>query len=208
MRDALFMGRMTAQATHEMQNILATIRESAGLMADLLAMGGGGFAHAERFKKGLGVMEQQVERGMTLSEQLNYCAHAPEQCPAGCEVNDALRALEVLFGRIAARHRVRLAFSPGRSGLRTVLRAVEVMDLGGLALDCALPLFARDSVLALRVAEQGGLAEARLEGAAYEALAARPEFAELSARARALGVGLRPGPEGAGLVLALPIPRA
>ena len=52
MRDALFMGRMTAQATHEMQNILATIRESSGLMEDLLAMGGENFAHAERFKRG------------------------------------------------------------------------------------------------------------------------------------------------------------
>jgi len=32
MRDALFMGRLTASATHELQNILATIRESSGLM--------------------------------------------------------------------------------------------------------------------------------------------------------------------------------
>jgi|GEM_PF-802796 len=155
MRDALFMGRMTAQATHEMQNILATIRESAGLMEDLLAMGGEGFAHAERFKKGLGVLAAQVERGMTLSEQLNYCAHAPEVCPAGSEVNDALRALAVLFTRIAARHRVRLAFAPGRAGLRTSLRAVEVMDLAGLALDCALPLLARDAELCLRAVAQG-----------------------------------------------------
>ncbi|OIN98828.1 MAG: hypothetical protein AUJ49_12485 [Desulfovibrionaceae bacterium CG1_02_65_16] len=208
MRDALFMGRMTAQATHEMQNILATIRESAGLMEDLLAMGGEGFAHAERFKKGLGVLAAQVERGMTLSEQLNYCAHAPEVCPAGSEVNDALRALAVLFTRIAARHRVRLAFAPGRAGLRTSLRAVEVMDLAGLALDCALPLLARDAELCLRVVEQGGLAEARVEGAPYAEMTAQPVFAELSARAGALGVGLRPGPQGAGLVLALPAPRA
>ena len=68
MRDALFMGRMTASATHELQNILATIRESSGLMDDLLAMSSEGFAHAERFKKGLTVLAEQVERGMILTE--------------------------------------------------------------------------------------------------------------------------------------------
>jgi len=132
MRDALLMGRLTASATHEMQNILATIRESAGLMEDILGMSEEGFAHAERFKKGLKVVAEQVERGMMLSEQLNYCAHAPEEAAAGADVNEAARALVGLSRRDAARCRVSLVLAPGRSGLRTSLRAVEVMCLLGL----------------------------------------------------------------------------
>jgi C4-dicarboxylate-specific signal transduction histidine kinase len=204
MRDALFMGRLTAQATHEMQNILATIRESAGLMEDLLALGGEGFPHAERFKRGLRVLSEQVERGMTLSEQLNYCAHAPEESPAGAEVNDALRAVAGLYQRIAARFRVGLGLCTGRAGLRTGLRAVEVMNLVGLALDCALPLLPRDAVLTLSVGEQGGLAVALLDAPDYAAICAQPEYAALAALAKSLGVGLSPGALGRGLTLALP----
>jgi len=205
MRDALFMGRLTASATHEIQNILATIRESSGLMDDLLSMGGEGFAHAERFKKGLRVLAEQVERGMALSEQLNYCAHAPEATPAGAEVNEAMRSLVGLSRRQAARNRVSLVLAPGRTGLRTSLRGVDAMELVGQALDCALPLLARDSLLTLTVEEQGGLAVVRLDAPGFEALRQRPEFAELSRCAKASGVGLCAGPGGQGLVLSLPV---
>lgn len=210
-RDALTMGRLTAHATHEMQNILATIRESSGLMEDLLAMGGEGFAHAERFKKGLGVLSEQVERGMMLSEQLNFCAHAPEPAPAGADVNEAARAMVGLSRRQAARGKVGLVLAAGRSGLRTSLRAIEVMSLLGLALECALPLMPRDSELMFSVEEQGGLAVLRLAGLGHAALVQAPCWGELAAEAKALGVGLAPGsggPGGQGLALALPRPAA
>ncbi len=208
MRDALTMGRLTAHATHEMQNILATIRESSGLMEDLLSLSAEGFAHAERFKKGLAVLSEQVERGMMLSEQLNFCAHAPEAAPAGADVNEAARALVGLSRRQASRARVGLVLPPGRSGLRTRLRAVAVMDLMGLALDCALPLMARDTELMFSVEEQGGLAVVRLAGPGHAALAQAECYAALTAEAKALKVGLAPGPGGQGLALTLPRPAA
>jgi len=37
-RKAAFMGRITASATHDMKNVLAIIKESAGLMEDLIAL--------------------------------------------------------------------------------------------------------------------------------------------------------------------------
>lgn len=204
MRDALLMGRLTASATHEMQNILATIRESGGLMEDLLAMGGENFVHAERFKKGLCVLAEQVERGMALSEQLNYCAHAPENSPAGAEVNEAMRSLVGLCRRDAARRRISLVLAPGRTGLRTSLRAVEAMDLVGQALDCCLPLIGRDNQLMLSVEEQGGLAVVRLDSPGFEALRQHPGYADLSRCAKAARVGLCAGPGGQGVVLSLP----
>ena len=208
MRDALFMGRLTASATHEMQNILATIRESSGLMEDLLAMGGENFAHAERFKKGLSVLSEQVERGMVLTEQLNYCAHSPEAIPAGAELNEALRSLVGLYRKHATRFRVSLVLAPGRTGLRTSLRAVEVMDLAGQALDCALPLLSRDTLLMLSVEEQGGLGVVRMDAPGFEALRQQPGFAELCQQAKSLSVGISAGPGAQGLVLSMPRPAA
>jgi C4-dicarboxylate-specific signal transduction histidine kinase len=208
MRDALFMGRLTASATHELQNILATIRESSGLMDDLLALSSGGFAHAERFKKGLSVLAEQVERGMILTEQLNFCAHAPEASPAGADVNEAVRALVGLSRRSAARRRTTLVLAPGRPGLRTALRAVEVMGAVGAALDAALDVLPMGTQLLLFVEEQGGLGVVRLDSPGFEALRQAPAWAELAALAKSLGIGLNAGPAGQGVVLALPRPTA
>jgi len=208
MRDAMFMGQLTASATHELQNILATIRESSGLMEDLLALGGENFAHAERFKKGLCVLAEQVERGMALTEQLNYCAHAPEPAAAGTEVNEAMRSLVGLTRRNAARLRISLVLALGRTGLRTSLRALEIMELVGLAVDCCLPLLTRDVQLLVCVEEQGGLAVVRLDSPGFEALRTQPCFAALEKRARALQAGLCAGPGGQGLVISLPKPVA
>jgi len=208
MRDAMFMGQLTASATHELQNILATIRESSGLMEDLLALGGENFVHAERFKKGLCVLAEQVERGMALTEQLNYCAHAPEPAAAGTEVNEAMRSLVGLSRRDAARRRVSLVLAPGRTGLRTSLRALEIMELIGLALDCCVPLLPQDSQLVVCVEEQGGLAVVRLESPGFEALRTQPCFAALEKRAQALQAGLCAGPGGQGVIISLPKPVA
>lgn len=204
MRDAQFMGRLTASATHDLQNVLATIRESSGLMEDLLAMGAENFPHLERFKKGLAVLSQQVERGMELSEQLNFCAHAQEVSPAGAELNEAMSSLVGLTRRQAARGRVKLTLTPGRSGLRTGLRGLDAMRLAGLALDCALPLLPRDAELAVCVEEQGGLGVVRLSCPDFEACRGQAAFAELSACAKALGAGISAGAGGMGLVLSLP----
>jgi len=208
MRDAMFMGQLTASATHEMQNILATIRESSGLMEDLLALGGKDFVHAERFKKGLCVLAEQVERGMALSEQLNYCAHAPESTSAGAEVNEAMLSLVGLTRRNAARQRVSLVLAPGRTGLRTSLRGLEAMELVGMALGCCLPLLAQGAQLMVSVEEQGGLAVVRLGSPGFEAVRAQLCFAALEKRARALQAGLCAGPGGQGLVISLPKPVA
>lgn len=208
MRDALFMGRLTASATHELQNILATIRESSGLMGDLLGMSSEGFAHAERFKKGLNVLAEQVERGMILTEQLNFCAHAPEKSPAGADVNEAVRALVGLSRRNAARRKTTLVLAPGRSGLRTSLRAVQVMDAVGAALEAALAVLPMSVQFMLSVEEQGGLGVVRLDSPSFEALRQAPAWAELAALAKTLGIGLSAGPAGMGVVLALPRPAA
>lgn len=208
MRDALLLGRLTASATHEMQNILATIRESSGLMEDLLAMSSEGFAHAERFKKGLKVLGEQVERGMLLTEQLNFCAHGTEPSPAGADVNEALCALVGLSRRHAARRKATLALVPGRPGLRTSLRAVELMDAVGAAMQAALDLLPTGAQLMLSVEEQGGLGVVRLDSPDFEALSTTPAWSELATLAKSQGIGLSAGPGGMGVVLALPRPAA
>ena len=90
-REVAFFGRITAAFTHEMKNVLAIIKESAGLMEDLLALSqNAAFPHQERFVRSLATIEAQAKRGIELSNRLNRFAHSPDEAFATVDLNEML----------------------------------------------------------------------------------------------------------------------
>ena len=75
----MFFGQVCASCTHEMQNVLAIIRESSGLLEDLFNFAGPqDWPHQEKFNRSLQVIQNQVNRGVELIKRLNRFAHAPD----------------------------------------------------------------------------------------------------------------------------------
>jgi hypothetical protein len=77
MHNLTFLCRILASATHEMQNILAIIKESGALAGDVLNINGPPrMKHGDKLFSALETVEAQVERGRTLMAALNSCAPA------------------------------------------------------------------------------------------------------------------------------------
>jgi nitrogen fixation/metabolism regulation signal transduction histidine kinase len=101
------MGRITAGATHEMKNVLAIIRESAGLMQDLLTLTqDDSFPHREKFLRVLSNINGQVNRGVDLASALNSFAHSPDQPVATVDMNQLLDQLLLLCQRFATSKKI------------------------------------------------------------------------------------------------------
>ncbi len=97
-----FMGKITAGATHEMKNVLAIIKESAGLMEDLLNVGQeDSFPIREKFLKILSGIGDQVTRGVNLTNALNGFAHNPDQSITTVDINRLIVELIFLCQRFA-----------------------------------------------------------------------------------------------------------
>jgi hypothetical protein len=76
-----FFGKIAAGVTHEIKNVLATINESNGLMADFLEMlKESPFAHRDKFQRSIGRIEEQVRRGVEITTSFNRFAHSAD-CP-------------------------------------------------------------------------------------------------------------------------------
>lgn len=102
MKEALFMGKITATATHELKNVLAIIRESGGLMQDFLDMvNDGSFKYKEKFGAILSKVEDQVRRGDEISTQLNRFAHIPDSDSSSENVPEVIDQIIALTHRIA-----------------------------------------------------------------------------------------------------------
>lgn len=131
-----FLCRILASATHEMQNILAIIKESGALTGDVLDLNGPPrLKHGDKLFAALGTLEAQVERGRTLTAAINTCAHAaaaeyPElELPAFCAVAGLLsermvRLKECTFTRAMRLEKGRIR-ADGFDVIQAIYHAVE-----------------------------------------------------------------------------------
>ena len=111
--EVAYLGRMTAGLTHEMKNVLATIKETAGLMSDLLPRyTSQPEVLREKFEQTLvpRILEQ-VRRGVEISTHMSRLAHSMDQSPAEVEVDVLLDEVIFLMSRLARLKQVPLTLA-------------------------------------------------------------------------------------------------
>jgi signal transduction histidine kinase len=73
-------GRLNVHLTHELQNVMATISETSGLLEDLSAFkSSGGGVDPARLEKLLGRIVEEAERGQKLVSRINSLAHSTDE---------------------------------------------------------------------------------------------------------------------------------
>ncbi|MFC1815559.1 hypothetical protein ACFL0M_06335 [Thermodesulfobacteriota bacterium] len=111
--ETALIGKITVGMTHEFMNVFATIRESSGLMEDLLALSREtSFPHRKKFAKLLTTIKKQVGRGLEMSGSLNKFAHSMDETESRIEVNELLGQLVFLVQHFARVKQVQLTINP------------------------------------------------------------------------------------------------
>ncbi len=102
-----FYGRIIASYTHEIRNILAVIRESAGLMQDIMGLiPENDMPHYDKLTNSLAAVERNVLRGHDLSTRLNEFAHSSDVETAETDLYQSIDMLASLCKKIAERQKV------------------------------------------------------------------------------------------------------
>ncbi len=85
-------GRLMAGFSHDMKNHLGIIRESNGLMDDIIAMGGCGEdeTSVERLRKSISAIERRVGIAANMLHHLSGFAHRPDTPYSSFQLNDLL----------------------------------------------------------------------------------------------------------------------
>ncbi len=112
-KEVAFFGKITAGFTHEIKNILAIIKESSGLLEDILAVTEDeAFPHKDKFKKSLNRILNQIQRGDDITTHLNKFAHSPDHSPTRVDLNEMAEQVIFLAHRLARLKNVDLVASP------------------------------------------------------------------------------------------------
>ena len=137
--EAAFMGRMTAGTTHELRNVLAVVKESAGLIEDLVAASRQrGPLSPEKLLQATRRIDAQVGRGAELLTSLNRVAHGLDQPSEQLELRTHAGHVVALYQRFAHQRRIRLALAPAGAERWIEASALALQMAIGAALDCSL----------------------------------------------------------------------
>ena len=105
-----FFGTVTASLSHELRNVLATVDEYAGLMADFgEAAGPDGVVSAEKVRSISERIALQVLRGREISRRLNRFSHTVDRASETFELNEMVEETVHLVSRLAYLEQVRLS---------------------------------------------------------------------------------------------------
>ena len=108
-----FIGKITAGVTHEVNNVLASIREISGLMTDILSITDEkSFPRKEKFQTSLEKIQNQVQRGVKLTSQLNKFSHLSDSNKTEIDLNESIEHLIFLTERFARIKNVSLVHKP------------------------------------------------------------------------------------------------
>jgi C4-dicarboxylate-specific signal transduction histidine kinase len=86
-RELAFFGKITASASHELNNVIAIVNEYSGLLGDMVA----GLEHGRpldpaRIDRASQAIQKQIKRGQTIIQRLNRFAHSADEPVQSCDL--------------------------------------------------------------------------------------------------------------------------
>jgi C4-dicarboxylate-specific signal transduction histidine kinase len=149
-RGAAFVAQVAAGTTHEIRNILAIVKESAGLIEDLIfAFNRRGSLDQDKLKRSLERIDAQVARGTDLLSNLNRFAHSLDPSPEPIEVAREIQQVVSLCQFRARRKRHTLQVLPGGQNLTVAVDPFRFQMSLFAAVNCCLEQLPEGSTVSI-----------------------------------------------------------
>ena len=141
-KEVAFFGKITAGITHELKNVLAIIRESSGLMGDIISISPEAIIkHQEKIQNSIVRIKDQIERGVNLTDRLNRFAHSTDETLSKIDLQETTEQLVTLAQRFARlKHVVLKTMPPDQQAqpVTLVTRHVQIHMALFASLECCL----------------------------------------------------------------------
>jgi C4-dicarboxylate-specific signal transduction histidine kinase len=149
-RAAAFVAEVAAGTTHEIRNILAIVKESAGLIEDLIyAFNKRGSLDQEKLARSLGRIDAQVARGTEILSNLNRFAHSLDGVQDAIDLTREIQQVVSLCQFRARRRRHLLEVQPGGNDLTLVVDSFRLQMSLFAAVGCCLEQLPEGSTVSI-----------------------------------------------------------
>ena len=163
--DAAFVAAITASSTHEIRNVLAIVKECAGLMADMVhACDDAGSLDTERLLRVVSRIDTQVGRGADLITGLNHFVHTLDAPEATIELQREVAQAVLLSQRTARLRNHTVTHVPSPDALSLTLSPFRLHMALFTAIECCMDRLTEPGTVVLRALQQERRAAVEVTG--------------------------------------------
>ena len=156
-REAAFVAQVTAGTTHEIRNILAIVKESAGLIEDLIyAFNQRGSLDQDKLMRSLGRIGAQVARGTELLSNLSRFAHSLDDAQDAIDITPEIQQVASLCQFRARGRRHLLQVQPGGENLTVVVDPFRFQMSLFAAVGCCMEQLPEGSTVSISTGRKDG----------------------------------------------------
>lgn len=146
-----FIGKVLSVFTHEVKNHLAIIKESAGLLGDLIEMGK--TSSPQDLQQSLKIVqsiENQIGKTSWLCSHLNSFSHRMDKALSTFSVNECIEELIVLLQRLANQRRISLEKDFAEDKLLINSNPSEIQLIIFCFIERYLKMLDKDSIIVIK----------------------------------------------------------
>lgn len=155
MEEVAFFGKITASVTHELQNVLAIVQQSSGLMEDLISFPAKeSDLFKEKLQNPLMVINRQIQRGSGLIAYLNQFSHNPDKSVTQADLYEMIEQIIALSRRFAALKKVTLTNHAPDQPIIVVINLIQLQMALFLSMECCLDFLAPGGQLHIKLEKQ------------------------------------------------------
>jgi C4-dicarboxylate-specific signal transduction histidine kinase len=164
-REAAFLAKITASTTHEIRNVLAIVKESAGLIDDLVrSFGKRGTLKEDKLFQAVGRIDAQVGRGAQLLTNLNRLAHGLDRASEPVDLGASAQQVASLSERFARQRRQTVQVRAPEAPLTATANALQLQMVLFAAVECCLEAMAEGGAVTIQPHQFGGLPAVKVVG--------------------------------------------
>jgi len=154
--EAAFIAKITASTTHEIRNVLAIIKESAGLIEDVIhSLAQPGLPNQDKLLRAVGRIDAQVGRGAQLISNLNRLAHTLDRAQDTIDLNQEVQQVALLCQRFASQKKHLLQVRLEEQQLPVVVDPLRLQMALFTAVECCVNQLPEASTVTIRTGRQG-----------------------------------------------------
>ena len=163
--EAAFLATMTANATHEVRNVLAIIKESAGLIDDMIQLfSKRGTLDRDKVRRTVDRIDTQVKRGADLLTNLNRLTHSLDEGLATVHLNREVEQLVFMSQRFGRKKGLRVVSREEQRDTPITVHPLRLHMALFSAMECSLDELPEGAVITVWARERGGVPLVEFQG--------------------------------------------